>query len=150
MTHHRLNYVEALHAHGYRVTPQRVTVLDAVCRAGGHARPAQILALAREGDLHIDRSTVYRSLEVLVKAGLVLTAPGESGIDTLYEIVQETPHHHLRCTVCGRETELDGESAARLFENLERETGYRLTGDHLMLTGVCPECQASSNNQVVE
>lgn len=144
MTHHRLNYVEALHTYGFRVTPQRMTVLDAVCRAGGHVRPAKILALAREEDPQIDRSTVYRSLEVLVKAGLVLTAAGESGMDTLYEIVQESPHHHLRCTVCGRETELDGESAARLFVNLEKETGYRLTGNHLMLAGVCPECQGTN------
>lgn len=145
MTHNRLNYVEKLHAHGFRVTPQRVAVLDAVCRAGGHVTAGVVLALAREGEEFIDRSTVYRALEVLVRAGLVLTAPGENGQEVLYEIAHETPHHHLRCTECGGETELDPSSATRFFAALEKETGYSITGDHLVLAGICPECRAAGS-----
>ncbi len=145
MTHDRLNYLDQLHAHGYRATPQRVAVLDALCRAGGHVPARQVLALVRATDYPIDRATVYRALDTLVRAGLALTAPGENGQETLYEIVQEAPHHHLRCVACGAESELDAEAAARAFAQLEHETGFRLTGDHLMLSGLCPACQAQSN-----
>ncbi|MBI3160246.1 MAG: transcriptional repressor [Chloroflexi bacterium] len=141
MTHNRLNYIEILHAHGYRVTPQRLAVLDALCAAGGHTTSAEVLARARALDARIDRSTVYRSLDVLVKSGLALTAPGDNAGETRYEIVQESPHHHLRCSRCGTEHELSAASAGAFFRQVEREYGYRLTGDHLVLEGVCPECQ---------
>jgi Fe2+ or Zn2+ uptake regulation protein len=141
MTHNRLNYLEILHAHGFRVTPQRVAVLDAVCAAGGHTTPAEVLARARALDATINRSTVYRALDVLVKSGLVLTAPGNSPGDTRYEIAREAPHHHLRCTRCGRETELDAAVVAVFFRDVEDAHGYHLSSDHLTLEGLCPACQ---------
>src|SRR3989304_6343052 len=63
MSHQNLDYVRILHNRGYRVTPQRVTILDAVCEGEGHSTLGAIYARARKHDPQIDMSTVYRALD---------------------------------------------------------------------------------------
>ncbi|MBZ0301759.1 MAG: transcriptional repressor, partial [Anaerolineae bacterium] len=72
MTHENSDYIQVLHEKGYRVTPQRLIVLDAVCACQGHATLADIHARVMDMDPTIDRSTIYRALSVLQKVGLIV------------------------------------------------------------------------------
>ena len=61
---------DRLRAGGYRVTPQRQLVLEAVARLE-HATPEEIYGEVRQTARGINVSTVYRTLELLEQLGLV-------------------------------------------------------------------------------
>ena len=80
MTHETIDTIERLRRQGYRVTPQRLIVLDAVCEVGGHADFGAIYASVKYADPTIDKSTIYRALDVLSSVGLiVVTDIGDEG-----------------------------------------------------------------------
>ena len=61
---------EQLRARGYRVTPQRQLVLEAVARLD-HATPEEIGAQVQQTARGVNISTIYRTLELLEQIGMV-------------------------------------------------------------------------------
>jgi len=143
MSHQNLDYVRIMHENGYRVTPQRVAILDAICAGEGHSTLGAIYARARKQDAQIDMSTVYRALELFQALGLVVSVD-YSGHEKGYEITKAEPHHHLICKRCGQEFDVERQTVNDFYELLWREYGYLVTMDHLVLSGICPDCQRQS------
>lgn len=137
MTHENIDYIEILRRQGFRVTSQRLTVLDAVCDIGGHATLEQIQQRVKEIDPQIDPSTIYRALHVLCRAGLIVSAELDGKV---YEIAGETPHHHLVCTLCGGVQALDHIFVQQFYDQLQQKFGFVVSTDHLTLAGVCNQC----------
>src|SRR3954462_3541324 len=88
-----------LRARGYRLTPQRQLVLEAVGKLG-HATPEEIAADVRQTAAAVNISTVYRTLELLEGLGLVQHTPLGHGAPT-YSIPSDDDHVHLVCRDCG-------------------------------------------------
>lgn len=133
-----MNDFEArLRAHGYRLTEQRREVWETV-ETLRHATPEQIAAQLPDVDL----STVYRALEVLVAAGLISHTHIGHG-PPVYHAVDPTPHLHLVCQRCGKQTSASVELAAQLLDGLQREHGFVADVDYMSLPGTCAECQKS-------
>ena len=99
MTHESKDYIQTLREQGYRVTPQRLIVLDAICDIGGHAEISQIMARVNFLDNTIDKSTVYRAIDVLIEVGLVTLTELDNQV-RVYNIAG-SDHHHLVCRTCG-------------------------------------------------
>lgn len=140
MTHNRINYLEKFHENGYRVTRQRQAILDALCMADGHATVAEVFRRARALDKGLDRSTVYRALELFVSLGLVIIGDNLSG-ERVYELIRETPHHHLVCKHCGAEVEIENRVVDDFYRQLHSDYRYQVEMDHLIVFGVCPGCE---------
>lgn len=139
MSHDSIDFVAALRARGYRVTLQRLIVLDAVCELGGHATIADIQSAVIEMDPAIDRSTVYRAIDVLRAAGLVVESDlGEAG--KTYAVAGEADHHHLVCVSCGKILTARTELINPAFCRIRHEHGFVVQADHLVLNGLCAEC----------
>ena len=139
MTHQSIEYEEIIRAAGYRVTPQRTLILDAVCQGSGHTSLGEIYARTRALDPGINRSTVYRALDLFVRLGLAVSA--EIGGETFYEIARPRPHHHLVCERCGGITEISHDAVRGLAEIVEREQGFKVRQDHLVIRGLCAKCR---------
>jgi Fe2+ or Zn2+ uptake regulation protein len=144
MTHNQLDYPEILRSHGYRVTPQRVAILDAICAGEGHSTLGEIYARAHKQDPQIDKSTVYRALELFETVGLVLSADLDRH-ERGYEIVKPEPHHHLICEKCGTEIDIDSRVIDEFYVELENVYDFRVTKDHLVISGLCPNCQKNQD-----
>ena len=140
MTHERIDYAAIIREKGFRVTPQRVAILDAICAGGGHTTIGEIYARVRATEPTIDRSTLYRALELFVSLGVVVSADVGRG-ETVYEIAQHRPHHHLVCEVCGAEEELDHKTIKLMFDVIEHKQGFTIDMDHLVLFGRCAQCR---------
>ncbi len=140
MTHNRLDYPQIIRSHGYRLTSQRVTILDAICAGEGHSTLGEIYIRAHKQDPQIDKSTIYRALELFEKVGLVVSADLDRH-ERGYEIVKPAPHHHLFCMNCGIEFDIDNGLVDEFYVALEGEYGFRITKDHLVISGLCPDCQ---------
>src|SRR6188474_3078884 len=96
---------EELRARGYRVTPQRQLVLEAVTRLG-HATPEDICGQVQETARGVNISTVYRTLELLEELGMVTHTHLGHGAPTYHSATDED-HLHLVCRDCGLIIETD-------------------------------------------
>jgi len=140
MTHENKDYIEMLRSKGYRVTPQRLIVLDAVCALDGHAMLPQILLTVNAMDDTIDRSTVYRALDVLQEVGLII----ESDLvneGKIYRVAGESNHHHLVCLSCNNVSTISSEELDPLFVQIRDKYDFSVQAEHLVLKGLCKDCQ---------
>src|ERR1700728_1904703 len=131
----------ALRASGYRVTPQRQLVLEAVTRLN-HASPEEIFAEVHQRASGVNVSTIYRALELLEQLGLVTHTHLGHGAPR-YHLAAEAEHVHLVCAGCGRITEVSTEAVAPLVTALADHHGFETDVGHLTVFGRCADCRAA-------
>lgn len=145
------DYLEAwdkrLRTAGFRITPQRQLILEAVTNLR-HATPEEILAEVQSTASGVNLSTVYRTLEVLEQVGLVTHAHIGHGAPT-YHVVDDTPHIHLVCSRCRKVESIDGDTFAKFANSLENDNGFVVNISHVALHGLCKKC-ANDGNVVLD
>ncbi len=139
MTHFHTDYVQKIRDRGYRMTPQRQIVLDTVCAHGGHATASEIYDSVNAQQPAINRATVYRILDFLCE--LQLVAKADIGGRTIFEVVGDSPHHHLVCRQCEQMTSLEDHHFDEIARHLLEEHGFEADLSHLAITGLCAECR---------
>lgn len=127
-----------LRARGYRLTPQRQLVLEAV-GALGHSTPEEIVTEVRRTATAVNISTVYRTLELLEELGLVQHTHLGHGAPT-YSVKGDDDHVHLVCRECGQVEEAPSGVVGHVVDRLLEEHGFRLDVGHFALFGTCRDC----------
>ena len=127
-----------LRARGLRLTPQRQLILESV-HLLGHATPEQVHSAVRERAAGVNITTVYRTLELLEKLGLVTHTHLSHGSPT-YHPAGADQHVHLVCRLCGAVDELAPAELDPLAEQLRRQRGFHVDIGHVALFGVCAAC----------
>ncbi|MGI8434955.1 MAG: Fur family transcriptional regulator [Nocardioidaceae bacterium] len=127
-----------LRSRGYRLTPQRQLVLEAVTTLG-HATPEDVHGWIRQRSTAVNISTVYRTLELLEGVGLVKHAHLTHGAPT-YHAAAAPEHVHLVCRGCGSVTEVTPSAVTPLVDNLRDDHGFVCDVGHLTVFGSCREC----------
>ena len=124
---------------GYRLTPQRIMVLSAIEDSDDHISAEEIYAQIVAKYPQVNISTVYRTLELLKRLGLV-TETDLGGGRVRYHSVEKGHHHHLVCQECGAIIDLDESALSSLKDTLLRE--YKFIADlrHLAVFGRCVNC----------
>ena len=128
-----------LRDHGFRITPQRQLVLEAV-ESLRHGTPEEILVEVQLTASGVNLSTIYRTLEVLEEVGLVNHAHIGHGPPT-YHAVDEDTHIHLVCDRCGTVQSVSGTVAQDFVARLEAEYGFRTDISHVSVHGLCVTCK---------
>lgn len=135
-----------LRSHGYRITPQRQLVLQAV-ESLGHGTPEELLVEVQKTASGVNLSTIYRTLEVLEEVGLVTHAHIGHGAPT-YHSVDEHVHIHLVCDRCGEVLSVSAEVADNLVERLHVERGFVTDIAHVSIHGLCKKCASSTGAKI--
>jgi len=131
--------LEQLGRKGYRLTPQRLMILEQVERAEGHISAEEIFQHIRRRYPHLNISTVYRTLELLKELGLVTeTDMGDGRVR--FHSMGKGHHHHLVCSRCGKVTDLAEEELTPLNDLLSTRYGFRADLHHLAIFGRCAAC----------
>lgn len=130
-----------LRQRGYRLTPQRQLVLEAV-DALEHATPDDILCEVRRTASGVNISTVYRTLELLEELGLVSHAHLGHGAPT-YHLADRHHHIHLVCRDCADVIEADLSVVAEFTEKLRADFGFETDMKHFAIFGRCATCAAA-------
>lgn len=138
MSHH-MKVARQLQSQGYRLTPQRLAILEVIKGAGCHMTIQEVLDALADAYPTLSLPTVYRNLQWLKTAGLVAETD-MGGECHEYEYITEHPHHHLICLECGERTMLPDSLLDPLREHLH-ERGYLPRTDHFAFFGICPVCQ---------
>ena len=121
-----------------RMTPQRQLVLDAI-RVLGHATPEQICAEVQRSAPAVNITTIYRTLDLMERLGLIRHTHLGHGAPTYSERAHE--HVHLVCHACGRVDEVPSEQLADLATRLDEQHGFELDVTHVALSGLCRDCR---------
>jgi Fur family ferric uptake transcriptional regulator len=130
-----------IRARGFRLTPQRYTILNVLLEANGHLSPSEVFQRASSQLPGLTEPTVYRTLSFLADQGLIMAAHIGSG-----QLVYEAPeriHHHLICRTCGGSIEIAHDALQDLYDTLFAATGFRADSSHVTLFGLCSACQFS-------
>ena len=132
--------LEKLREKGYRLTPQRRVVIKAIEDSDTHISAEEIYAQVVAKYPRVNISTVYRTLELLEKLGLIYEIDlGEGHIG--YHPEEKGHHHHLICRKCGAVIDV-GESVlfpvqATLLQAFDFQADLR----HLAISGLCERCR---------
>jgi len=134
---------------GLKLTNERVALIEEIFATHYHFEADELLAKMKQKGLKISRATVYRTLELLVKSGMVRRVHlGEDHYH--YEHVTADSHHdHLICTTCGTVIEFNDEALEkRQLEICERKR-FTPTFHNLQILGLCGSCRRKGEQPAV-
>ena len=123
---------------GLRATSQRALILEIIRH--GHLDADEIYRQARIRQPRLSLSTVYRTLRMFKKLGLV----EELHLDEAhhhYEVKPSSEHHHLVCLGCGEVVEFKCPLSPKMKRDIAREKGFEVTGVQIRMTGYCSKCR---------
>ncbi|HSY71868.1 MAG TPA: transcriptional repressor [Alloacidobacterium sp.] len=139
--HDLLNEVEA---QGVRLTAQRRALIETIQEATSHLDAASLLSLARKRDPNIDRATVYRTLELLKRLGMIdeLDLMHLNGEKHYYEVKTQKDHLHLACFRCGEIEEFSSPTFDRMKQEISEKNNFEVQVMRLEVGGLCRRCTA--------
>jgi len=132
--------LEALRQRGYRITPQREMIIQAVAHSPVHITAEEVAEQLRVHTSAINLATVYRTLDMLWQEGFACRNDLSEG-KIVYATFQHGPHIHLVCRKCNEVIEADVGILNSLGKDLELKYKFQSNLDHFSIFGVCSDCQ---------
>ncbi len=127
--------LENLGERGYRSTSPRRAVANAIASQQRHFTAEEL----RERLPWVGRATIYRSLKLLVEAGVLCRVLLEDG-NLHYQLSHRGHHHHLLCVECGASQDLLGCDIEDLLRQVSAAHDFQLSGHWLEVYGRCQNC----------
>lgn len=124
---------------GYRNTAQRTLILAEVQAAESHLTAGEIFERVRRRDPKIAYGTVYRSLHLLAKRGLIQELTFADQASRFDKRVDR--HDHVHCTACGLLLDVDVPVALIARHVAEEQSGFAVQSHHTLFAGTCPTCR---------
>jgi Fe2+ or Zn2+ uptake regulation protein len=127
-----------------RFTHQRALIMEIIRQGRGHLDADEIYRRAREKETRLSLSTVYRTLQMLKKLGLVEELHFDEEHHH-YEVKPSVEHHHLVCLGCGRIIEFHYPLSRYLRKKVPEAKDFDITETEIRMTGYCAKCRRSQN-----
>lgn len=125
---------------GFRLTPQRLQIVNILIASEEHPSAEQIFKEVRETFPTTSLATIYKTLLVLKEIGEVIELSfGEGG--SRFDGHKPYPHPHVICTKCGEIQDPAPEPMNELAAAMAARTGYDISSHRLDFFGLCPNCQ---------
>ena len=131
--------VSSLRDEGFRITPQRIAIVDYLLKTEDHPSAELIHKVVRKRYPMVSLSTVYKTLELLREKKLVneIEVEGEARFDA-----HTDEHVNLVCIKCGRIDDLDEESLKDIQVKAARKSKYLILKSNFELHGYCSSCKS--------
>jgi Fur family transcriptional regulator, ferric uptake regulator len=139
---------QALGKRRIRLTRQRRVILQVMDDAEQHLDVDQILERAQKIDSGVALVTVYRTIDLLKKHGLIdeLDLLHLRGDRHYYESHGPRDHIHVACLGCGRVREFESQLYEQLKQQIARDFHMKVTVSRTEVGGYCAECLEKSNS----
>ena len=133
---------QAVAKRGIRMTRQRRVILQVMDQAEQHLDVDQILARAQLIDPEVHLVTVYRTIDLLKKHGLIdeLDLLHLRGDRHYYETHGARDHIHVACLRCGKVREFESRLYEQLKQQIARDFNMKVTVSRTEVGGLCAEC----------
>ncbi|HVB34388.1 MAG TPA: Fur family transcriptional regulator [Patescibacteria group bacterium] len=142
----RPSLIKQLAARGVRMTAQRRLLVEIMQESSMHLDAAMLLQVAKRRDPDIDRATVYRTIALLKKLGLIdeLDLMHLEGEKHYYEAKTSRDHCHMACFRCGAIMEYASTSFEKLKQEMARQSGFQIRVVRLEVGGLCERCRKAA------
>ena len=131
--------ISGLQEKGYKLTPQRREIIRLLSSSKSHPGALEIFRKARKIVPRISMSTVYYTLDMMKKEGLIRELEYYD-MDNRYEI-NVSDHINLVCTKCRKITDFTG-TVPSFTRAVEKETGFKSKSMRYEYYGICRNCAA--------
>lgn len=139
-------FSEFLQVHGHRITKDRIALASHIFSHHEHFTPDDLVLDVNQRKMGISRATIYRTLDLLVEAGLLRKL--RFGDRDAYEHEYGYPEHdHLYCTQCKKIVEFHNTELVELCERVSRANQFRATSHRFVITGLCDSCFRSKGTK---
>ena len=130
---------EFLEIRGEKLTEPRRVLIRHIFATHKHFDADELVNELQNAGSRVSRATVYRTLRLLVDAGLLreLRLTNRSAYEHDYGYPS---HDHLHCTECNKVVEFRNDEIRKLREQVSLEHGFRAVGHRFIVTGLCPTC----------
>src|SRR5215469_6126884 len=135
----------ALRQRGIRLTRQRRVILQVMDAAEQHLDVDQILDRAQKIGPEVHLVTVYRTIDLLKKEGLIdhLDLLHPRGDRHYYETPGPRDHIHVACLRCGKVRKFESRLYQQLKDQIARDCDIRVTVSRTEVGGICNDCLAA-------
>ena len=137
--------LRALEEAGYSDTRSRRAVVSAIAETTTEVTPWELLERGRAHHASLGIVTVYRTLEILLRLGLIRKLHSDASCHTYLPATYDHGHAVI-CSRCQRATEFEGCDIGGMLAFVERQTGYSVQEHWLELFGLCPACRQEAQN----
>jgi Fe2+ or Zn2+ uptake regulation protein len=127
---------------GYKLTSQRLEIINLLSKETTHPGAMDILKKVRKKAPQISMSTVYYTLDILKKEGLIRELEFYDR-DNRYD-VNISNHLNLICTKCGKIEDFTEELPVS-SQAIEKKTGFQPFQMRFEYYGYCKECRRKQN-----
>ena len=135
---------DILRSNGYKVTPQRLAVYEALAATKSHPTAEMLFSTLQPNYPSMSFATVYKTVEILQKINVIQIL--NTGEDSMRYDADTSIHHHIQCMSCGRVDDLNDLDSLALVKDAEKLSGYEIVGHQFYFFGVCPECRKNAAN----
>ncbi|HMD44193.1 MAG TPA: Fur family transcriptional regulator [Candidatus Acidoferrum sp.] len=141
---------QALRQRGIRLTRQRRVILEVMDNAEQHLDVDQILERAQKISPEVHLVTVYRTIDLLKKHGLIdeLDLLHLRGDRHYYETHGPRDHIHVACLRCGKVREFESHLYDQLKDQIARDCKLLVTVSRTEVGGICTDCLAAEKKPV--
>jgi Fur family peroxide stress response transcriptional regulator len=136
--------IQRLRERNYRITPQRLAILDILALSDGHPSAEHIHDQIKEEFPTTSLATVYKTIAMLKEMNEVLEL-GFADDSNRYDGGKPYPHTHLICVKCRDIIDPEVEGLEILPRQIAQRAGFQLVGHQFDIYGVCPRCQSEHN-----
>jgi Fur family peroxide stress response transcriptional regulator len=130
--------------HAVRVTRQRAAIYAALAGTTSHPTAEDLYRLVKRQQPMISRNTVYYTLGVLRKAGLVQEVNVGHAVARFDGNV--SMHHHLICLGCSQIMDVMDEGLNRLDLSNGQAKGFHVVGHRVEFHGYCASCRQTQHD----
>lgn len=130
---------DVLRANGYKVTPQRLAVYEALAAMKTHPNAEMLYGVLQPKYPSMSFATVYKTVEILDKINVIKIL--NTGEDSMRYDADISIHHHIQCRKCGSVDDLMDVDSSALVKEAEKLSGYDIEGHQFYFFGVCPRCK---------
>lgn len=124
------------------VTRQRIAVAEVLLASDDHPSVEGLRHRMVSRGEHVGMATLYRTVDALVKSGLVLEHDFGEGFKRYEPARERSEHAHLVCRRCGGVVEFSNERLERMFRMTADEHHFHYERHRVEIHGICSECRA--------
>ncbi len=135
-------YLQVLKDNRLKMTPRRKAVINLFVNCGMRMGPYDVYGKLRKKLPVLGLPTVYRILDELTKAGILIQSLSEDR-QLRYALctLPDAHHHHFTCRKCRKVEEVEFCNFKGVSRFIEKKLNAKVEAHQLQIEGLCSECK---------
>jgi len=140
-------FKEYLYKRGLKLTLPRKIIIDYIFKTHDHFDADTIYTQIRSRHKNVSRATVYRTIPLLIDAGLIRQSFRHNGKDYYEHIYGHDNHLHFFCNNCHSVIEINSDKFEPVMEQLSKKINFQIKEYKIEILGLCKKCRSNKSDR---